>query len=96
MIGCSKKSPPGETKPKKDRPRYSKIIVALVVVLDSLFAGACIYAFIKTRTEPAVLIGAWFTSMSGELFAMATLTHKEGKFEHEQKMELIKGGEEGQ
>ena len=96
MNGRPNKSPPDETKPKKERPRYSKIIVALVVVLNSVFAGACIYAFIKTGTEPAVLIGAWFTSMSGELFAMASLTHKERKFEHEQKMERIKGGEEYQ
>ena len=77
-------------KPKKERPRYSKIIVALVVVLDSLFAGACIYAFIRTGTEPAVLIGAWFTSMSGELFAMAKMTREERKFEYDQKMAQTK------
>ena len=54
--------------------RYSKWIVALVVLLNVVFTGAVLYVFLKTGSEPTVLIGAWFAFTTGELWLLAGIT----------------------
>lgn len=58
---------------------YSKSIVALVVILNALFAAAVLYAFIKTSAEPATLIVSWFSFTTGELWLLASIKKKKVK-----------------
>ena len=65
----------------KKQVRYSKIIVALVIVLNAIFATAAMLAFILVKSEPVALITAWFAFTTGELWMLATLRGKEIKSE---------------
>ena len=65
----------------KKQVRYSKIIVALVIVLNAVFATAAMLAFILVKSEPVALITAWFAFTTGELWMLATLRGKEIKSE---------------
>ncbi len=57
--------------------KFSKFIVALVVLLNTLFAAAVLYIFLQTGAEPTALIAAFFSFTVGELFALAFLKKKE-------------------
>lgn len=57
--------------------RFSKLIVALVIALNSAFTMAVLYIFLRVGSEPTVLIGAWFTFTTGELWMLSTLKKKE-------------------
>lgn len=54
--------------------RYSKAIVALVILLNTGFTGAVLYLFLRTGGEPTVLIGCWFAFTTGELWLLAGIT----------------------
>lgn len=54
--------------------RYSKWIVALVIILNTGFAGAVFYVFLRVGSEPTTLIAAWFAFTTGELWILATIT----------------------
>ena len=57
--------------------KYSKFIVALVILLNVLFTAAVLYIFLRIGTEPTSLIAAWFAFTTGELWMLATITkHK--------------------
>lgn len=59
---------------------YSKWIVALIIMLNTLFTGIVLYIFLKTSNEPIVLIGAWFAFTTGELWLLANIKkHKISK-----------------
>lgn len=45
--------------------RFSKIIVALVIILNILFTAAILYIFFKIGNEPVTLIGCWFAFTTG-------------------------------
>ena len=53
--------------------RYSKLIVALVILLNTGFTGAVFFLFLRTGNEPATLIKYWFVSFTAELLAMAAI-----------------------
>jgi hypothetical protein len=53
--------------------KYSKIIVALVIVLNVAFAVGVLYAFVKTGKEPKTLITAWFGWTTGELWLLSRI-----------------------
>lgn len=53
--------------------RYSKFIVALVILLNTGFALSVLYVFLKTGNEPTVLTGAWFTFTTGELWMIGSI-----------------------
>lgn len=53
------------------KSKYSKFIVALVILLNTGFAGAVLYLFLRTGNEPTVLIGCWFAFTTGELWLLA-------------------------
>ncbi len=57
--------------------KFSKAIVALVVLLNTIFAAAVLYIYRETASEPTALIAAWFAFTTGELFALAFLKKKE-------------------
>lgn len=56
--------------------RYSKWIVALVILLNTVFAGAVLYAFLRVGSEPTSLIVAWFAFTTGELWLLSGITRE--------------------
>lgn len=54
----------------KKNGRYGKVIVAAVVTLNTVFAAAVLYVFLKTSNEPSTLITAWFAFTTGELWLL--------------------------
>lgn len=56
---------------------YSKFIVFLVIVLNTIFAFSTLHVFKVTSTEPIALIGAWFAFTGGELWLLAGIKKKE-------------------
>ncbi len=57
---------------------FGKLVVAFIILANSLFAMAVLYIFRKTGSEPVVLIGAWFAFTGGELWALAKIKKKKG------------------
>lgn len=51
--------------------RYSKLIVALVILLNTGFTGAVLYTFLCVGSEPTALVAAWFAFTTGELWLLA-------------------------
>lgn len=56
--------------------QYSKLIVALVILLNVGFTGAVLYLFLRTGSEPTALIAAWFAFTTGELWLLASIRKK--------------------
>ena len=54
--------------------KFSKWIVALVVLLNAVFAGAVLYAFLRVGSEPTALVAAWFGFTTVELWTLAGIT----------------------
>ena len=54
--------------------KYSKFIVALVILLNTGFTGAVLYLFLRTGNEPTALIAAWFAFTTGELWMLSGIT----------------------
>lgn len=51
--------------------KYSKAIVAAVILLNTGFTAAVLYVFRRVGTEPTALIAAWFGFTTGELWLLA-------------------------
>ena len=68
------------------RNRFSKWIVALVVLLNAVFAGAVLFVFLRVGSEPTALVAAWFGFTTVELWTLAGIT----------KAKVTQGGGEGQ
>lgn len=56
--------------------RYSKLIVALVILLNTGFAGAVLFVFLRVGSEPTALVAAWFAFTTGELWLLAGITRE--------------------
>lgn len=67
----------------KKKGIYSKVIVALVIILNVLFTAAVLWIFRETSSEPSTLIGAWFAFTTGELFMLSSI--KKSKVNSESK-----------
>lgn len=57
----------------KKKNIFSKIIVAAVVVLNTLFTAGALYVFLKVGNEPITLIGCWFGFTTGELWMLSSI-----------------------
>ena len=57
--------------------KFSKLIVALVILLNATFAVAVLYIFYRIGSEPTTLIGAWFGFTTIELWALAGIKKRE-------------------
>lgn len=57
--------------------RFSKKIVALVILLNVAFTGAILYVYLKVGSAPDSLIAAWFAFTTGELWFLAGLRKAE-------------------
>lgn len=64
--------------------KYSKLIVASIILMNAMFAVAILYVFLKTSSEPGVLVGAWFAWTTGELWALSKIKCNEGKGEKDE------------
>ena len=59
--------------------KFNKKIVASIVLLNAIFTMAFLVAFVKVKSEPSILIGAWFSFTTGELWMLASIKKKEIK-----------------
>ncbi len=66
---------------EKKKIKYSKFIVALVIALNVIFAGAVLFVFYHTSSEPSTLIGGWFSFTTVELWALSKIKKAEAKKE---------------
>jgi hypothetical protein len=57
----------------KSKNKFSKAIVAAVVLLNTIFTAAVLYVFLKIGSEPVTLIGAWFAFTTGELWMLSSI-----------------------
>lgn len=65
----------------KKKPRYSKVIVFVVIVLNAAFAYKTLSVFEVTGSEPTSLIVAWFAFTTGELWLLADIRKSKKKTE---------------
>lgn len=59
--------------------RFSKRIVALVILLNTVFTGAVLFTFLRVGSEPTTLIAAWFAFTTGELWLLSGITKEKLK-----------------
>lgn len=57
--------------------KFSKWIVALVIILNAAFTIAVFYVFCRVGAEPVTLIGCWFGFTTVELWALAGIKKRE-------------------
>lgn len=62
---------------EKNKFRFSKLIVLMVIMLNVLFTIGTLYVFLRVGNEPAVLIGSWFAFTGTELVNLAILKVKD-------------------
>lgn len=63
--------------------RFSKWIVALVILLNVGFTGAVFFLCFRSATVPDSLIVAWFAFTTGELWFLAGITKKKEEIRRE-------------
>ena len=61
--------------------RYSKWIVALVILLNVGFTGAVLFLFLRTGNEPTTLIECWFAFTTVELWSLSKITREKVRLE---------------
>ena len=69
------------SKAKKKQGRFSKRIVSLVIFLNVIFSVAVLCVFLKTSSEPTVLVGCWFAFTTGELWMLSSIKKERSKGE---------------
>lgn len=60
--------------------KYSKIIVALVILLNIIFAISVFAVICLGYNEPSTLIVAWYAFTGTELLSLATIRVSENKY----------------
>lgn len=56
--------------------KFSKVVVAVVVLLNVAFTIAVLYIFLRVGNEPTALIAAFFAFTTGELWMLASIRKK--------------------
>lgn len=69
----------GLRRPEGVLKRYSKVIVALVIALNVLFAVAVFWLMALGHEEPDALIAAWYSFTGAELLALAGIKITESR-----------------
>lgn len=64
---------------KREGPKYSKIIVALVILMNVAFTAAVLFIYLRIGSEPKTLIAAFFAFTTGELWLLANIKRAEIK-----------------
>ena len=65
--------------------QFSKLVVFLVILLNTGFAIGVLYTFLKVGSEPTALVAAWFAFTTGELWMLAGI--KKSKLKKEESHE---------
>ncbi len=60
-------------------PKFSKLIVTAIIVMNVIFTVTVLFMFWFIGREPYGLIGAWFAFTTGELWALARIKQKESE-----------------
>lgn len=63
----------------KKKGLYSKIIIAIVILLNTLFSIGVLYVFLKTSSEPSTLVASWFAFTTGELYMLSSIKKSKSK-----------------
>jgi hypothetical protein len=58
---------------RKKKGQYSKAMVAIIIILNSIFSAGVLYVFCKTSAEPSALIASWFAFTTGELWMLSSI-----------------------
>ena len=66
---------------------FSKLIVALVILLNTGFAIGVLLVFLKVGSEPTALVAAWFAFTTGELWMLAGIKKRKLKEENKNESE---------
>lgn len=69
------------SKKKNEKIKFSKKVVAGIIILNVLFTIAVLVIFASTGVEPVALITAWFAFTTGELWALSGIKKKETAME---------------
>ena len=75
--------------------KFSKAIVAVIIVLNIIFTGIVLWIFYQTQREPSSLIMAWFAFTTGELWALAGIKKAKVKQIQMYKAEVRDDGKDG-
>ncbi len=67
---------------EKKKGNFSKFIVGFVIAANVIFTVAVLWIFLKTASEPTVLIGAWFAFTTVEVWQLARIKTKKTEMEH--------------
>lgn len=65
---------------------YDKKIVTAIIVLNVIFAAVIVKVFLTVGSEPTVLVGAWFTFTTGELWQLSKIKRKKLKKRMEERI----------
>lgn len=68
--------------------KFSKFIVAAVIILNIIFTAAVLYVFLRIGNEPITLIGCWFAFTTGELWMLSSIKKSEVKSKEDKKNEM--------
>lgn len=58
---------------QKSKGQYSKFWVSFIITCNVIFTIAILISFWKTGMEPSILIGAWFSFTTVELWQLARI-----------------------
>ena len=78
-----------EEKPKKPKPKFSKMIVTLIILMNLIFTISILVVFLQTGSEPSTLITAFFAFTTVELWSLAGIKKKEYLTQSEPTEEVI-------
>ena len=59
--------------------KFSKWIVSLIIALNVFFTIGVLYVFLRTGSEPTILVGAFFAFTTGELWMVSKIKRDEIK-----------------
>ena len=68
---------------QRQRRRYSKWLVTLIISANMAFTAIVLWLFAQTGHEPVALIAAFFGFTTGELWLLAGIKKAKIKKEHE-------------
>ncbi len=80
------------TKKPKKKPRFSKWIVSIIILMNIAFAMGALYVFFRIGSEPITLISCWFGFTTVELWQLAVI--KKTKSTVNQTVEFARDTEE--
>lgn len=63
---------------KKNRKKgqYSKYLIAFIVAINVIFTATVLLVYLRVKSEPSALIGAWFGFTTVELWNLAMIKKK--------------------